>query len=865
MTDNTLTTPTEYRNGVPMTMTITATTEAEDEQKQLAAEAAAEAAAEEQALGAMSAEELAYAESLATGPAKSRNRKTTSRKAANVDTSHVERVDDANLDALKRRVTHAHLARLRNTDRETWPTMKETGDNIIRLLDAHYAVWKQKRGGNMAPPTLNPRQVAEIVLTYHEVAVVLPTPETNRENGLLYLYDPETVTWDIILSEVSRLQELAADLVYGIDTRGLREYVNYIRLLAKVREDNADPHDVYYKNCIFNYLSHKRRDYTKDDLVTYRLRVSLPEDKPDEPVFHHNKSFRDCDDPEACEVHGCCVWTIHGGMRDWFGDEADAGWAVLGANIRSRHLFRQAVFALGEGSNGKSTFLNLNANMHDPRTVSNTSINNMTSRFGGALLIGKSAVISHEANATHISDAAVLKALISHDPVQLEDKGKTPVNVRVRAFMIQAANEMPRFSDKTPALADRFYPLHFVSRYKDSKYKLSEVDSVYVHDQALLDYIAWYTTYEMEPFYELPQTAGVKESVHQLRGDIDKTLPWWEELAPRLKGDALPIPVLYEHYREWVTRQGPNSKPESMSTEWVNRVARHASGTWSDIMEEGTRQRARHSSAPFFLSPVTNTDGSDTLRAHDEDVFSEYFRHDDDRDITVGSATLAAWCSPDGEAHDGRNVVKRPARVQALVRTSTWEAVKERGGSPAVTLRKMRAEIEDAEHHGERTGRSLYQLMNPEADTATAAIEDTSEPTLEGGDQSHHRTELEATLLNWYTAPPFGAMHADWWKNTRVIAGKARTLPEVVRESYVRSDRYYRAGGTPVSPLDHHPAARAEGARRAAAEWSATPGGYGPPAARQGVKTIDGQAMDFNYLTVLRSVQAYREAVSARS
>lgn len=859
MPDNAPTTPTEYRSGVPVTMTITTATEAEDEQKQLAAEAEAE----EQALGVLDADVWAYAESLATGPARSRNVKKSSRKAVNVDTNHVERVDDANLDALRRRVTHEHLGRLRMTDRETWPTMVETGDNIIRLLDAHYAVWKQKRGGNMAPPTLNPRQIAEIVLTYHEVAVVLPTPETNRENGLLYLYDPETVTWDVILSEVSRLQELAADLVYGIDTRGLREYVNYIRLLAEVREDNADPHDVYYKNCIFNYLSRERRDYTKDDLVTYRLRVSLPEEKPDEPVFHHGKSFRDCEDPDTCEAHGCCVWTIHGGMRDWFGDEAHAGWSVLGANIRSRHLFRQAVFALGEGSNGKSTFLNLNENMHDPRTVANTSINDMTSRFGGALLIGKSAVISHEANATHIKDAAVLKALISHDPVQLEDKGKTPVNVRVRAFVIQAANEMPRFSDKTPALADRFYPLHFVSRYKDSKYKLPEVDAVYVHDPKLWDYIAWYTTYEMEPFYELPQTAGVKESVHQLRGDIDKTLPWWEELAPRLKGDALPFPVLYEHYREWTTRQGPNSKPESMTTEWMNRVARHAADTWSDIMEEGTRQRAKYNTTAFFLSPVTKSDGSETLRAHDEDVFGEYFQYDDDRGL-VGSATLAAWCSPDGEAHDGRQVVKRPARVTGLVRTSTWEAVKERGGRTADTLRKMRAEIEDAEHHGERTGRSLYQLMNPEADTPTEAAEVTEAPTLEGGDQSHHRTELEDTLLKWYTAPPFGAMHADWWKNTRVIAGKARTLPEVVRESYVRSDRYHRDGGTPVSPLDHHPSARAEGARKAATEWSATPGGYGLPAARQGVKTIDGQPMDFSYLTVLRSVQAYQEATSAR-
>lgn len=843
---------TKYVNGIPVTRAA-----ADDEiieaheltaEEQLAADYEQEQAQEEH--------DRQQLEAVAK---KSKTKKRTSPQAG-IDTSVVERVDDANKDAMTRRVTTGFCARIKAMDADERPPIDEAADQLVRIMDAHGVVWESERGGKHYGASLSPRQLSDLVHAYHDIVLVAVDAERSRDNALMHLYNEAEGVWDIITDRVSGLIDLAADLVYGVDTRFLNEYEHHVRLAAEIKEAPDNPHDIPLLNGIYNYQSDEMREHTREDMVTAKLPVRLLDvDDLDVPLCHHGSSFLNCADPDNCMVVNCCVWTIEEAMVDWFGDNSEAGWAVLGAVIRARWLWRQIVWALGSGHNGKSTFLYLCTNLVNPRSKVILSVNDMTGRFNNALLVDKSLVISHEADSTHVSSTSAIKAIVSQDPLLIDRKNRDPINVRVKAFCIQATNEMPRFSDKSQGLADRFYPLEFVNRYKDSPYKIRAVLDDFIYRPEVLEYIVWRVIKKMDKYYELPMTKGVAETTEQLRGEIDKTLPWWKSISDQLGGDFEPFEALYAHYVEYMKHHhggGGKAPIESMSTSWMNRVAEHAAKDgWLDLRKPSNpTARMEFKVESFFLSPVTQPGGEKTYHPVDKALFSRYYDYDYDRDQYTGSITLAAWCH--GRASRYEKVVQRPDRAAGLMRESTWELVQEQGGQTVAAMRKLHDRYAV---NGQHTGKSIYQLTNPQVDEDEGNDDDgVADTTMTVPSDRAGQEGLENALIKWAAALPAGYQNPlDPHTEHRVIEGAFRTLAHV-KDSEVRTARTYeREGYNVTSPL--RPGDRAQGSTLAISEWLALPATNGQTDVDRygGTKTIDGVTMTFDYLKTLRSVQEY--------
>lgn len=793
---------------------------------------------------------------------KSKTKKRTSPQVE-IDTSIVDHVDDSNKDAMTRRVTTDFCARIKTMDADERPPITEAGDQLVRIMDAYGYMWALKRGGKHHGASLSPRQLSDLVHTYHDIVLVAVDAERSRDNALMYLYNEAEGVWDIITDRVSGLIDLAADLVYGVDTRFLNEYEHHVRLAAEIKEAPDNPHDIFFPNGLYNYQTDEMREYTREDMVTAKLPVRLLDvDDLEVPLCHHGSSFRNCADPDNCMVVNCCVWTIEEAMVDWFGDNSEAGWAVLGAVIRARWLWRQIVWALGSGHNGKSTFLYLCENLVNPRSKVVLSVNNMTGRFNNSLLVDKSLVISHEADSTHVSNTSALKAIVSQDPLLIDRKQRDPINVRVKAFCIQATNEMPRFSDKSQGLADRFYPLEFVNRYKDSPYKIRAVLDDFIYRPEVLEYIVWRVIKKMDKYYELPMTKGVAETTEQLRGEIDKTLPWWKSISDQLEGDFEPFEALYAHYVEYMKHYhggGGKAPIESMSTSWMNRVAEHATEDgWLDLRKPSNpTARMEFNVESFFLSPVTQPGGDKTYHPVDQALFSRYYDYDDDRDQYTGSITLAAWCH--GRASSYQKTVQRPKRASGLMRESTWELVQEQGGQTVAAMRKL---YDRYAVNGQHTGKSIYQLTNPQVDDDEGGDDDgVADTTMTVPGDRAGREGLENALIKWLTAPVVGHKNPlDPHTEYRVIEGMSFAQSHI-KDREVRAARdYEREGYNVTSPL--RPGDRSNGAALAASEWYALPPTNGQTDVDPygGTKTIDGVTMTFDYLKTLRSVQEYLRA-----
>ena len=141
--------------------------------------------------------------------------------------------------------------------------------------------------------------------------------------------------------------------------------------------------------------------------------------------------------------------------------DRDAVLEFLGYCLYKRHLNESTLLLLGEGSNGKSTLLNVLIALIGEGNYSAASLQELTeNRFRTAQLHGKLANISADISARVVKSTNVLKALTG-DVIQAEKKGQEPFEFRSYAKLIFSANKLPPSADDSLAYYRRFRIVDF--------------------------------------------------------------------------------------------------------------------------------------------------------------------------------------------------------------------------------------------------------------------------------------------------------------------------------------------------------------------------------------------------------------------
>jgi P4 family phage/plasmid primase-like protien len=125
------------------------------------------------------------------------------------------------------------------------------------------------------------------------------------------------------------------------------------------------------------------------------------------------------------------------------------------------HLF---VYLVGEGSNGKSTFINVLRAVLGANNVSAVNIQQLTrNRFAPANLEGKMANLSEESSGTDLDSDQLnlLKNLSAGGEMMIERKGEQGYEYRNKAKLIFSANKIPRFHENSEAIKRRLVVIPF--------------------------------------------------------------------------------------------------------------------------------------------------------------------------------------------------------------------------------------------------------------------------------------------------------------------------------------------------------------------------------------------------------------------
>ncbi|MDU1936419.1 MAG: phage/plasmid primase, P4 family [Clostridium sp.] len=121
-----------------------------------------------------------------------------------------------------------------------------------------------------------------------------------------------------------------------------------------------------------------------------------------------------------------------------------AGYCLCNAN-----QLRQFYVLLGEGSNGKSVFLNLLSSLIGDENISNIELNYLTDKRYVAELFGKVLNIGSELSDIKLTDTSAIKALVNDtDKISCKPLYKQPFSFTNYCKLIFATNNLPELNNK---------------------------------------------------------------------------------------------------------------------------------------------------------------------------------------------------------------------------------------------------------------------------------------------------------------------------------------------------------------------------------------------------------------------------------
>ena len=122
---------------------------------------------------------------------------------------------------------------------------------------------------------------------------------------------------------------------------------------------------------------------------------------------------------------------------------------MVGYCLIKHSRYSKMFLCYGQGSNGKSTILDLLKTFLGQNNYSALSLEKVTERFSTAELEHKLANIGDDVDNTTIRDSGTLKKISSGNTITVERKGERPYKITPYATHIYSANTIPRSFDKT--------------------------------------------------------------------------------------------------------------------------------------------------------------------------------------------------------------------------------------------------------------------------------------------------------------------------------------------------------------------------------------------------------------------------------
>lgn len=281
----------------------------------------------------------------------------------------------------------------------------------------------------------------------HELAIeILETDHFAQDGGSrLYVWKGGVYRPEGSRHLEKRVKELLLARNQGWTQHRAREVVEFIRVDAPTLWERPPRDTVNVKNGLLNVNTRATLPHSPDFLSPVQLPV-------------------DYDAQADCPAWENFVYTT------FPEDAATLPWEIVAWMMTPDTSIQKAILLLGEGSNGKSTFLQGVLSFIGVSNVVTLSLQKLEKeRFAAVRLLGKLANICPDLPSVHLTDTSLFKAITGGDSIAAEYKHRDGFDFTPFAHLIFSANHPPQSSDASPAFFRRWLVVPFNRIFEESE------------------------------------------------------------------------------------------------------------------------------------------------------------------------------------------------------------------------------------------------------------------------------------------------------------------------------------------------------------------------------------------------------------
>ena len=244
-------------------------------------------------------------------------------------------------------------------------------------------------------------------------------------------------------------------------------------------------------------------------------------------------------------------------FQDWVGSKWILLYEVLGYTLYSKgYPLNKAVMLVGEGRNGKSTYLTLLKSILGSRNVKAIPLQELTKeKFAGSELYGVLANIYADLPNELLRHTGIFKILTGEDHVCFDKKyAKKRVCFTNYAKLIFSCNELPKVHDMTSAFWRRWIVIEFPNQFPDNpKFKEEVLKHPEIPNLIALSILAFKKVLERGKFSYQEEELDYREAWMRMTDPVYDFIRFMElnKLAVLDKDGRVLDNELYELYRTY--------------------------------------------------------------------------------------------------------------------------------------------------------------------------------------------------------------------------------------------------------------------------------------------------------------------------
>jgi len=226
----------------------------------------------------------------------------------------------------------------------------------------------------------------------------------------------------------------------------------------------------------------------------------------------------------------------------------------------------KAMVLLGEGQNGKSTFMKVLQKLAGKKTYSALTLAELKSDVYRYQLQGKLFNMAEETPTKSLMDSSTFKNLVSGGETTVKMLYKQPYLFQNRAKLMFACNELPTVTDATKGMFRRLILIPFDACFDGQKEDMNIEAKLYSELPGIFNRIIdAYQRFRITQRF--PQSDSSDQAIEEYRQEVDTVYLWKEEclhLKPLIeddKNDFIVNAKLFQHYRHYT--EGRKKQPIS--------------------------------------------------------------------------------------------------------------------------------------------------------------------------------------------------------------------------------------------------------------------------------------------------------------